>query len=118
MSVQALPAEKSLSLIHSLPNFPATLATPQSAAVIAVRAIPFGIARASRIWHEVRVRSHPHHIFYQIVSTSDSKILRSRLMRGKPRYKAVAAIMRSGKSGICDSEALLRSADRSTLIKD
>jgi hypothetical protein len=39
MSVQALHTEESLSHIHSLPTCPATLATAQSAAVIAVRAL-------------------------------------------------------------------------------
>jgi len=46
--VQALHTEESLSLIHSLPTFPATLATPQSAAVTA------GCARA---WQDEGMQS-------------------------------------------------------------
>ncbi len=38
---------------------------------------------------------------HQIVFLLDSLILQSRLITGTPRYKAVAAIMRSGKSGTC-----------------
>jgi hypothetical protein len=42
MSALAKHAEESLSLIPSLATLTATLATPQSAAVIAVRAIALG----------------------------------------------------------------------------
>ncbi len=63
MSVQVLHTEESLSLIHSLPTSPATLATPQSVA---------GIVGCDRAWHEVRMRS--------LIYPSCEEIVRSLLL--------------------------------------
>jgi len=59
MSVQALPAEESFSLIHSLATLTASLATPQSAAVTAGcdRTWLLRGKRSDRILDEVRMRS-------------------------------------------------------------